>query len=739
MSEKAHSLVRLRRTEFLAPRAHEIERDTHQQQVSMADVWQVVARRKLIIIGLTAIIFAMVGIYTFREKPIYEGVARLQIDPARSSGPGFEDGDRSATSTAESRVKTEVAIIQSSVVAMQVINSLKLYANAAFAGNDAIDSTKDFSALQPFQRERLLKQFSGDLKVNVIPDTEVIEIRFRSTDPVIAQNTANSMIDEYMQRNFNARVDGTAQASQWLSKQLDEIRASTTASQERLAEFQKRNNLVGSNESDNIIMDRLKQLNVELTQAEADRIVKEGRYRLAQSGNPELIASITQDTTLQGLRTQEIALEAEYAHLNAKFGSGYPKLQEVQSQLAQLHSAIDAEGGNIKTRLSNEYDAAAKAEAMIRDDFTSQKEAAYKLDENVAQYAILKHDIESGQQLYDTLELKLKEASVTTGLSSSYVSVIDRAQLPDRPVEPRKTVNLAMGLGAGLFFGVVLGFVWESFDDTIQSSERLETITTLPELASIPFHRSLLISDKSREGSANLALLRADSAPVCVREPNSMTAEAYRSLASVVLLTSLKRPLKMIVVTSAMPDEGKSTVSYNLATALAQRGRKVLLVDADMRCSSISKQFGSGVGLSTILAEPREYPVYRPFSQLPSLYVIPTGSQPADPMEVFASPRMKECLTTWRKEYDEIIIDTPPVLPFSDALTLSSDADGVILVTRSGTSRTKAILRATQVLLRSGSNVVGFVLNAVRCPEFYYDYPTKYKQQFKADDGGNAF
>jgi uncharacterized protein involved in exopolysaccharide biosynthesis len=234
-------------------------------------------------------------------------------------------------------------------------------------------SIQDLSRLSPSQRERLLERFNDDLIVKVLPSTQVVEIRFRSSDPALATDAANSIIDEYMQRNFHVRVDGTTQVSQWLSRQMDEIRAGTTAAQQKLADFQRENNLLGTDESDNIVTDRLKQLNEQLTQAEADRIVKEGRYRLARSGDPELIASVVPSTTLQVLRTQEADLQAQYAQMSAKFGKGYPKVRELQSQLARLEAAITTEGGNIETRLTNEYDAAAKAEAMIRDEFEQQK------------------------------------------------------------------------------------------------------------------------------------------------------------------------------------------------------------------------------------------------------------------------------------------------------------------------------------------------------------------------------
>src|SRR4029077_12931595 len=220
-------------------------------------------------------------------------------------------------------------------------------------------NAQDLSQLTPAQRQKLLDRFYDNLTVKVLPNTQVVEIRFRSIERAIATGAPNSIIDEYIQRNFETRVDSSKQVSQWLAKQMEDVRTNTTKAQQKLAEFQKENNFLGD-ESDNIVTDRLKQLNEELTQAEGDRIVKEGRNRLARSGNPELIASAAPSTTLQVLRTQEADLQAQYAQLSAKFGSGYPKLREMQSQLMRLNSAMAAEGANVQTRLSNEYVAAAK-------------------------------------------------------------------------------------------------------------------------------------------------------------------------------------------------------------------------------------------------------------------------------------------------------------------------------------------------------------------------------------------
>lgn len=477
-----------------------------QRQLTIADLWRLIVKRRFAIFGFAAFVFALVAAYTFLKTPKYEGVARLHIDPTRSTSLGLDDEkDRATTPDTDSRVKTELTIIQSDTVAMQVIKKLQLWANPKFASKDTVQAlVKDVAELSPSQRRKLLEQFENDLTVKTIPATQIVEIRFRSPDAVLSATVANSLIDEYLQRTLSARLEGQAQVSEWVSKQMQDVRANTTAAQEKLAEFQRANNMLGTDESDNIVTDRLKQLNEELTQAEADRIVKEGRYRLALSGNAELVGSLAPSTTLQVLRTQEADLQAQYAQLGAKYGNGYPKLRELQEQVAHVESAINAEGANIKTRLTNEYDAAAKAESMIRTDFDGQKAEAYKLNEHVAQYAILKHEVEAGQQLYDTLQLKLKAAGIASGLASSFVDVIDLAQVPDLPVEPRKALYLALGLGGGLFGGLLLGLIRDSFDGTVGTSEDLETMTALPELASVPFLSAL--REKARE-AANRCVL----------------------------------------------------------------------------------------------------------------------------------------------------------------------------------------------------------------------------------------
>jgi polysaccharide biosynthesis transport protein len=725
------SIIKHKRPEFTLEMPPALqERPLVQKQLTLADLLSTLNKRKWTILGFAAVVFALSSAYTFTRTPMYEGVARLQIDPSRSTSLGLDDADKSEPGEVDGRVKTEIEIIQSNTVAGQVIDSLKLFANPKFAGTDTAGTeTSEISQLGPAQRQRLLDSFRNDLTVKVIPNTAVVEIRFKSRDAGLASTVVNSVIDEYRKRNFITRVDGTNQVSLWLNRQLEEIRQSTTDAQQKLATFQRDNNILGTDESDNIVTDRLKQLNEELTQAEAERIVKEGRYRLARTGNPELIDAPLSSGTLQVLRNQQTELQAQYSQLNAKFGSGYPKVHELHSQLEQLDGQIKAEGLNVRQRLANEYDTAARSEWMIRNDFEHQKQQAYKLNEHVSQYAILKHEVESGQKLYDTLELKLKSAGIASGLTSSYVNVIDRAQLPVSPIEPRKSLYLALGLGGGLFGGLLLGLLQDSLDNTLRTSEELEGASALPELASIPFIQTLA-DKKSKDLSRARPLTpeRAAFVHLAFRQPYGPGIEAYRSLCSVVLLASAETSAKVLVVASATAGEGKSTVSCNLATALAQRGRKVLLVDADLRCSSFDSPSSAGPGLSTMCAAgAAHHPRYQPLVDIPNLHVVPAGIRPTDPTRVLDSSRMQDLITVWRTEYDHIILDTPPVLPFADALSLASKSDGVILVARSGITQSKAILRARDLLLRSGANLLGFVMNGVKERESYYAYPAAYQ------------
>ena len=707
--------------------------DPGDRALSLAEIWFVIWKRKLAIAGFMLVILLVVGAYTLLKRPVYESVAQLQYDSSQSGSLGLEDLISKKLSDGDSdiRLQSQLTILQSDKVSTQVIRDLGLARRPDFAGKLATPLTPwDPAQMAPQQLDELLKRFHESTKFEVLPKTQIIEIRFRSTDPQLATDGVNTVVDDYLVRNFQSHYDGTMQVSKWLSKQMDELKTNAVEAQRKLADFQKRNDILGVDVNDNIIIDRLQQLNEQLTQAEADRILKEARYRLSSTGNPELVAAVVPSTTLEVLRTQEADLKAQAAQVESKFGPGYPRVHELNMQLDKLDQSIAEEVRNVEERLRDEFLAAKQTESMVRGTLEAQKQEAFRLDGNAAEFATLKHEVESSQTLSDTLQLKLKEAGVTAGLASADISIVDRGRVPAHAILPKTELCLALALLGGLVGGIMLGFTLEALDDTITTTEQIQKWGSLPALASIPFAypngKRLRSFPAGGSGETELVTLKA---------PQSSAAEAYRALRSSLMLANVDRPPKVIVVSSAFPAEGKSFTSCNCAIALAQRGKRVLLVDGDMRRSSIHKIFGLDRqrGLSTLLAGVSGPEcILTPVPELSTLSVLPAGRTSPAPAEMLASQRMTEMLKTWAGEYDHVVIDTPPMIPVTDALPLAAQADAVLLVVRAGVSRRKALQRLTEMLSRINAKVAGVVLNEADLQiEYYYSGPNRYGYSYE--------
>ena len=522
----------------------------------------------------------------------------------------------------------------------------------------------------------------------------------------------NAVINSYTERKIRTSYDSAMQVSNWLSAQMDDLKDKASESQEKLAELQRTTGLIGTDETSNTITDKLKQLDEQLTTAEADRVVKEARYRIATSGDPELLASSSPDPTLQLLRTQEAELRLQYTQLNTKFGKGYPKLAEVTNQVAQVDRAIDVQLTRLSDRYKNDYLAAANSEKMLRAAFEQQKQKTYELNHGAAQYAILKHEVETTRDLYETLQRKLKEAGISAGLASANIGVVDVAQVPSEPIEPKAPLVLGMGLGAGLLLGTLSAMVLEAMDTTIRSGEEVEVLCGVPALATIP----------RMDEAAGLRLPWphvVESAlewnVIAQQEPYSKAAESYRTLRSSLLLGA-DGNAKVLVVTSALPSEGKTLTAVNCATVMAQQGTRVLLVDADLRRSSLHRNFGirKEPGLGDILnGRCTADDVVVEVEDIPHLSVVSSGAAVPYPAEALASEALTSALKRWRNQYDHVVIDTPPVAMVTDAVVLAAQADLVLLVAMASATTRHALLRTRDLLLRANARIAGVVVNGV--------------------------
>ena len=744
--------------EFLRPISSALYNALPSQESTLREYMRVLIKRKWMVISVIVGIFMAVAIASLRQTPIYVAVGRIAINKADSNLITFKDSGPVVDYYDQSDLDTEVRILQSDLMALQVIRQLNLDKRPEFGGR--ADQKQANLVADPLQTDSnrtsgLLGAFRGNLRVTLIPNTRIIEIHYNSTDPQLAASVVNTLAATYVEQNFKTKFESTMQASDWLSKQLVDLQMKVETSQEKLVRYQKEHEILGTDEKTNIITEKLDELNREMTAAESDRMQKEAVYRQTQSSDPEVVAAaIIADTTgsaastvsnlLDKLRDQQASIRIQIADLSTQFGPSYPKIAQLNNQVKEIDRQLQAETEKAVDHLKGLYLAALQRENMLQGSFDKQKQEANKLNESAIEYSILKRDLDSNRTLYEGLLEKLKEAGVTAGLRSNNFRIIDAARVPTAPSEPNIPRNLSFALVLGVISGVGLAFLLENMDNTVRTPEQAQAVSALPSLGMIP-----LGSKSGNHGPAGKRLTLTASKEVVetvtLVRPQSQMAESYRALRTSLLLSNLGAPPKVIMVTSARPQEGKTTTSINTAIVLAQKGVRVLLIDADLRRPSVHKTLGMGPrsGLSNVLtgsATVQQTITTSPI--LANLFIMPAGTPPPNPAELLASANMKDLVAELRQQFDHIVIDTPPTLSVTDAVVLSPRADATILVIRSGQPTKQALRRARDILMQVNAHVAGVLLNAVdlTSPDYYYyyEYQGKYSHYYQEEPVPNT-
>ena len=743
-------------TRNLGPRIYP---DLNFQESVLGDYARVLVKRKWTILACLFTIFSAVAIASLKMTPVYEASGSIAINKPDS---GLVNFNNSPTFNLDyydpTELDTEVKILESDLLALQVVKELGLDRRPEFGGKTAplpssLDLAPDPLQADPARTSSLISGFKGSLKVALAPNTKIIEVHFRSPDKELAANVVNTLMSTYTENNFKSRFDSTMQAEDWLSKQLVDLQMKVETSQEKLVRYQKEHEILGIDEKQNITTAKLDELNKALTTAESERMDKESVYRLVQAGDTDTIASAatvldsagagntSASSLLESLRAKEADLKIQAADLNTQFGPAYPKLAQINNQLKEIDTQLLVETKKVASKIKGQYTAAVQRETMLHDALEKQKQEANKLNESAIEYSLLKRDLDTNRQLYEGLLEKLKEAGVSAGLRSNNFRIIDVARVPTGPVEPNIPRNLSFAFMLGLTSGVGLAFLMEGLDNTVRTTEQAQMISGLAPLGMIP-----LGSRTAREGPNSKRLVIASSKEavelITQVRPQSQMAESYRALRTSLLLSNLGAPLKVIMVTSALPQEGKTTTSINCAVVLAQKGIRVLLIDADLRRPSIHKTLGMGPhsGLSNVLtgSATLEQAITRS-TILPNLNILPAGTPPPNPAELLASTNMRDVLEELRGQYDHIVVDTPPTLSVTDAVVLSPRADAIVLVIRSGQTTKQALRRSRDILMQVNAKVSGVLLNAVdlSSPDYYYyyEYQGKYARYYRDDAG----
>ena len=715
------------------PAMLELEPQTGETHFSFASFWHIVLKRYTTIIFATLAVAVVTAIYTFRMQPVYKATATVDVETTSPQLQTLSEVYRQTGGDDYTFLTTQIQVLQSNSLAWTTLQQLGM--ERAFGSATVKTAGQTPAQIAGARKTRLIEEFKSGLSVDPLKDSRILAVSYESTDPELAAQAANQLIENYKDSNFEARTDFTRHASAGMEAQLEELKTKVEKSQQALIDYERQNLIINVGDKGTINDQRLEQLNKDYTVAESEMAQKQSIYELARA-NEGQVGVIVENTVLQRLEEKYNDLKTQYTDVLGQYGPNFPKVVRLRDQVTQTQGLIESARKQAIEKLRNDYLASQSRVALLGSSLAKEKETVGAMNERMIDYNILKRDFEINQQLYETLLQRLKDATLSASLQVTNVHVIDPASVPSSPVRPNRRRNLAAGLMIGLILGVTLAFVQEAMDSSVRTTEEAERLVNAPALAIIPAETDGARRKQMAANATTPGALAASGVGLSVlTRPSSPMAEAFRSLRTSVLPSTAPRPPQTLLVTSAQMGEGKTSTATNLAMSFAQRQGPVLIIDADMRRPSVAKTLGVGneKGLSSFLTGAHSLDdVLIQYERIPNLWILPAGPRPPDPAELLSSHMMDATLKDLLKRFTQVVIDSPPLLLVTDAVILSAMVDGVILVVSSGTTARGALSRAHRILDNAGSRVLGMVLNKVdmRFDTYYGSYYGPYHQAY---------
>ncbi|MGA6958251.1 MAG: polysaccharide biosynthesis tyrosine autokinase, partial [Candidatus Acidiferrales bacterium] len=653
----------------------------------LLDYLIILRKHQWLIVTFLLTVVTVVTIASFKMKPEYEAAARVEVDKEAQNMQPFPDANGYGEyEDSENYVETQTKILQSETLALMTIKSMDLGRYPEFGGSPNSMAWQHGEATM--RKPAILGAFLGRLSVKRVPNSRLIEVQFEAEDPQLAAQIVNTHLQNYVEENFRSKYDATTQASNWLSGELEELRIKVEKSEDARIAYERENQIWQIDEKQDITTQKLADLSKAVTDAQTDVAQKEALYRMAVSGNVDALPAARSNPVIANLLNRKSALEEEYAEALDQYGPNFPKVLRIAAQQKEVDNDLAAARKTMVEGVEEDFTTARSHVELLQEALDKQKTEANDLAEKLVQYHILQHDAESNKQLYDGLLQKLKEAGITAGLRSSNIRVVDPALAPTTPARPQKARNILLSFLVGLVGGVGLALFREYLDNTVKSPDDIEALTGLPSLAVVPSLPGLSATHGRFSRLAREAAPQSASGPrvelLSYIQPKSQISEAFRALRTSLLLSQADHPPQVILVTSALPREGKTTAAVNLAVTLAQLGDRTLLMDSDLRKPGIRRALnltiGKEVGLSSYLAGVSTLDeVTIPHPTINNLVALTTGPVPPSPADLLSSHRMREAIVELRHRFKFIVIDSPPVMAATDPVILSALTDGVLL------------------------------------------------------------
>jgi polysaccharide biosynthesis transport protein len=703
------------------------------KELSLVDLWLVIRKRRVLLLCMSLGLAALAALAGWIRGYRYTGVGEVQIQPGSASDlkESISTMLSSGLSSLDEIMESDGEILQSESLLIDVAQRLKLQDKPEFLGSHttvrtALIGGKTYPVLHgdlnnPWVRMEIIKILRKHLKVDRVPRTQMMSIEYESPSPELSASIVNMLETRFIQDNFESHYNTTKQVSVWLNKQIDDLHNIVQTSQDQLVDLQKKLGVYALDPNHSLVVGEISDLEKGVADATEQRVIAEARYRILQSIPPDQIQDSPTPLGAEGaqslistLRSERAAAEAQLGHMEPVYGPNYPQVMQLRSEVASLDVELSKQETRIVNQAHDAFGVAQTAENQAKGMLDAKEADLYSQRDDLVRYMLLSEEYESNRHMYESILGRLREAAVDAGLDAADVSLVDMASLPVEPSSLYPWELALIGLGFGAFGGLTLAMFLEKMDTRLRDAHEVQEILGLPSLAMIPQSHW-----KSKESDVEWVV-----GPELLRDPRSPFSESFRALRTSMRLSTTSRQSKVIAVTSCQPAEGKSTVSVNMAAVLAQGGKKVVLVDTDMRRPSVYKRLRmeGGKGLSELLTGYYTLDeVTQTHETLTMLDVIPSGTVPPLPADLLASDQMAEVVRQLRERYDYVIFDTPPVLSVTDPTIVAAQSDGMVLVIRQGYCTRRMLARATEILADLDVKVYGFVFNGVDAslPEYY--------------------
>lgn len=734
------------------PSAGSTARPTSETWWHPTDYLRIAYKRRWVAIPAFLLVFVSGALDTIRAVPIYE--ARTQLLIERDSGRQTSiDAVLEGPSVGyydDSFYLTQYRIIRSRSLAVRTVEALEKSGPAenlppepglSFSLGSLIGAARlsvvrlvtpkatepradapvsvvaGETAALSWKVDRLL----GGLSVVPVRNSSLVDLTFRSPDKVFAARAVNEVANQYRMRNLESRFLDTKEANDFLNQQLQEQRAKVEESEAALLRYRESHNAAAVDDRQNIVVQKLTELNAQVTRAKIERIDKEALYNQLlevrrTGGRLDTIPIVLANAYIQKLRVEVATLEEKRNQMAAQYGPNWPPMKELATSLETARQRLDLEIDGVVNAVRNDFLAAKSKEDSLAGALNAQKGEAMGLDRKAVEYAALEREAAGNRQLYENLMQRTKETGVTGQFRSSNIEIVDAAEIPQAPVLPDVSRDLMIAMAGGLLLAFGLVFAFEYFDSRIKSPDEIKTHLGMPFLGLVP---TLPIKDGEQ------VLMGAMEVPPAF-------AEAMKAIRTGVVFSSADEGTRSVVVTSTAPHEGKTVVSSNLAAALAQTDQRTLIIDADMRRPRIHDVFGwqQDPGLSNVLVGTAKLADAIRKSAVPNLSVMTAGHIPPNPAELLGAPRFKELLNELKRHYDWIIIDAPPVMAVTDASLVGHIATGVVFVVGAEMTSRRHAAVAVEQLSAAHARFIGAVLNRANVQRHGYYYSTYYRKDY---------